>query len=96
MMKNLILIVACILVCACTPIPNFSHAFFMSDNKSEVKVNYYNGDNTVTQKDLKTEIFIVDGKFVEQPNANSVICRDFKIEQEQWEDMMTAMNWGRK
>lgn len=83
-MKNLILIVACIFVCACTPIPNFSHAFFMSDNKSEVKVNYYNGDNTVTQKDLKTEIFIVDGKFVEQPNANSVICRDFKIEQEQW------------
>ena len=84
MKKNLILIVACILVCACTPIPNFSHAFFMSDNKSEVKINYYDGDNTVTKDDLRTEIFIVDGKFVEKPNANSVTCRDFKIEQEQW------------
>ena len=84
MKKNLILIVACILVCACTPIPNFSHAFFMSDNKSEVKINYYDGDNTITKDDLRTEIFIVDGKFVEKPNANSVTCRDFKIEQEQW------------
>ena len=77
-------IVICLLISACTPIPNISHAHFMSDNKTEVKICCYNGDQNVTQNDLRLETFLVDGKFIEKPNPNSVTCRDFKIEEEQW------------
>ena len=77
-------IIICLLISACTPIPNISHAHFMSDNKTEVKVCCYNGDQNVTQNDLRLETFLVDGKFIEKPNPNSVTCRDFKIEEEQW------------